>query len=142
MALGVSAIQAEILLFARTRVRFGLLPSIGCLCRNALDKLKKVIQDTSTMNVAQNILSQIKALDPMALPAWGAKDLINMGDGLKFKTTGMTPYKGYVYVKYNAGKDLYDVQFFKLRKLEVKMDKVVEDVYAEDLVRVIDGFVG
>jgi hypothetical protein len=54
----------------------------------------------------------------------------------------MTPYKGYVYVKYNAGKDLYDVQFFKLRKLEVKTDKIVEDVYAEDLVRVIDGFVG
>lgn len=94
------------------------------------------------MNTAQIILSQIKAIDPMALFAWGAKNLINMGDGLKFKTSGMTPYKGYVYVKYNSGKDLYDIQFFKLRNLEVKTDKVVEDVYAEDLVRVIDGFVG
>jgi hypothetical protein len=94
------------------------------------------------MNVAQTILSQIKTLDPMALFAWGAKDLMNMGDGLKFKTTGMTPYKGYVYVKYNTGKDLYEVQFFRFRKLEVKMDKVVEDVYAEDLVSVIDNFVG
>ncbi len=94
------------------------------------------------MNTAQTILSQIKTLDPMALFAWGAKDLMNMGDGLKFKTSGMTPYKGYVYVKYNPVPALYEVQFFRFRKLEMKMDKVVEDVYAEDLVRIIDGFVG
>lgn len=94
------------------------------------------------MNTAQTILSQIKALDPMALFAWGAKDLMNMGDGLKFKTSGMTPYKGYVYVKYNTGTDLYEIQFFRFRKMEVKYDKTVEDVYAEDLVSVIDGFVG
>lgn len=94
------------------------------------------------MNTAQIILSQIKTLDPKALFAWGAKDLMNMGDGLKFKTSGMTPYKGYVYVKYNANKDLYEVQFFRFRKMEVKMDKVVDEVYAEDLVRIIDGFVG
>jgi hypothetical protein len=94
------------------------------------------------LNTAQTILSQIKALDPMALFAWGAKDLMNMGDGLKFKTSGMTPYKGYVYVKYNTGTDLYEIQFFRFRKMEAKFDKIVEDVYAEDLVSVIDGFVG
>ena len=94
------------------------------------------------MNTAQIILSQIKTLDPRALWAWGAKDLMNMGDGLKFKTSGMTPWKGYVYVKYNSGKDLYEIQFFRFRKMEVKYDKVVEDVFAEDLVSVIDGFVG
>lgn len=94
------------------------------------------------MNTAQIILSQIKALDPMAMFAWGAKDLMNMGDGLKFKTSGMTPWKGYVYVKYIGGKDLYEVQFFRFRKMDVKMDKIVEDVYAEDLVSVIDNFVG
>ena len=94
------------------------------------------------MNTAQIILSQIKTLDPRALWAWGAKDLMNMGDGLKFKTSGMTPWKGYVYVKYNSGTDLYEIQFFRFRKMEVKYDKVVEDVFAEDLVSVIDGFVG
>ena len=94
------------------------------------------------MNTAQIILSQIKTLDPRALFAWGAKDLMNMGDGLKFKTSGMTPWKGYVYVKYNSGTDLYEIQFFRFRKMEVKYDKVVEDVFAEDLVSVIDGFVG
>ena len=49
---------------------------------------------------------------------------------------------GDVYVKYNSGKDLYEIQFFRFRKMEVKYDKVVEDVFAEDLVSVIDGFVG
>lgn len=94
------------------------------------------------MNTAQIILSQIKAIDPMALFAWGAKDLINMGDGLKFKTSGMTPWKGYVYIKYDEGKDLYEIQFFRFRKMDVKMDKIVQDVYAEDMVNIIDGFVG
>ena len=94
------------------------------------------------MNTAQIILSQIKALDPMALFAWGAKDLVNMGDGLKFKTSGMTPYKGQVYIKYNEGRDLYEIQFFRIRKAELKMDKIVEDVYAEDMVGIIDNFVG
>jgi hypothetical protein len=54
----------------------------------------------------------------------------------------MTPYKGYVYIKYNEGQDLYEIQFFRFRKMDVKMDKVVTEVYAENLVDVIDGFVG
>ena len=94
------------------------------------------------MNTAQTILSQIKTIDAWALSAWGAKDFVVMEDGLKFKTSGMTPWKGHVYVKYNPVPDLYEVQFFRLRKSQVKMDKVVEDVYAFDLVSVIDKFVG
>lgn len=94
------------------------------------------------MTLAQTILYQIKTLDPMALFAWGAKNLVSMEDGLKFQTSGMTPWKGHVYVKYVYGRDLYEVQFFRIRKGEIKMDEVIEDVYAEDLVRMIDGFVG
>ena len=94
------------------------------------------------MNTAQTILSQIKTIDAWALCAWGAKDFVVMEDGLKFKTSGMTPWKGHVYVKYNPVPDLYEVQFFRLRKSQVKMDKVVEDVYAFDLVSVIDKLVG
>jgi hypothetical protein len=94
------------------------------------------------MTLAQTILYQIKTLDPMALFAWGAKNLVSMEDGLKFQTSGMTPFKGHVYVKYVYGKDLYEIQFFRVRKAEIKMAAIIEDVYAEDLVRVIDGFVG
>ena len=94
------------------------------------------------MNIAQTILEQIKTIDRMALFAWGAKDFVNMGDGLKFKTSGMTPWKGQVYIKYNYGRDLYEIEFFRVGKAEIKVNKVLEDVYAEDLVSVIDSFVG
>lgn len=94
------------------------------------------------MSVAQIILGQIKALDKWALGAWGAKDLMNMGDGLKFKTGGMVKWKGYVYVKYDEGQDLYNVIFARIRKMEWKVDKEVNGVFAEDLVRIIDGQVG
>ena len=94
------------------------------------------------MSVAKIILSQIKTLDRMSLFAWGAKDFVDAGDGLRFKTSGLTPWKGWVYIKYNAGTDLYDIDFYRVRKAEIKVDKTVDGVYAEDMVRVIDGFVG
>jgi hypothetical protein len=94
------------------------------------------------MSVAKIILDQIKALDKWAMGSWGAKDLMNMGDGLKFKTSGMVKWKGYVYVKYDEGQDLYNVIFGRVRKLEWKVDKQVDGVFAEDLVNVIDGQVG
>lgn len=94
------------------------------------------------MTVAQTILSQIKTIDPRATWAWGAKELVNMGDGLKFKSSGMVKTKCYVYIKYNEGTDLYDIQFYKLRNFEIKTIKNVTDVYAEDLVNVIDSVVG
>lgn len=94
------------------------------------------------MSVANTILGQIKALDKWALGAWGAKDLVAMNDGLKFKTGGMVRWKGYVYVKYDEGQDLYNVIFGRIRKYEWKVDKEVNGVFVEDLVRVIDGQVG
>jgi hypothetical protein len=94
------------------------------------------------MNASQEILYVIKTLDPWAMGAWGAENLTDMGDGLKFQTTGMTPWKGHVYIKYVYGRDLYEIQFFRIRKAEIKMAKVIEDVYAEDLVRLINDFVG
>ena len=94
------------------------------------------------MSIGKTILSQIKSIDFWAMGAWGAKDLVAMNDGLKFKTSGMVKWKGYVYVKYDYGQDLYDVIFARIRKYEWVEDKKVEGVYAEDLVRIIDGFVG
>ena len=94
------------------------------------------------MTIAQTILSQIKTIDPRATWAWGAKEFVNMGDGLKFKTSGMVKWKGYVYIKYNEGTDLYDIEFFRIRNCEIKCDKGMTDVFAEDLVRVIDTVVG
>jgi hypothetical protein len=94
------------------------------------------------MSIAQTILAQIRAIDFWAMGAWGAKDLVFMKDGLKFKTSGMVKWKGYVYVKYDYGQDLYDVIFARIRKMEWVEDEKVEGVYAEDLVRIIDSRVG
>jgi hypothetical protein len=94
------------------------------------------------MTTAKIILSQIATLDRMAMPAWGATQLMDMGDGLKFKTTGMVKWKGYVHIKYDAGADLYNIDFFKVRGVEVKYTERLEGVFAEDLVHLIDGVVG
>lgn len=90
------------------------------------------------MSIAKTILSQIKTLDPMALFAWGAKDFVNMGNGLKFKTSGMVGWKGYVYVKYDEGLDLYNVIFAKIRKSDWIVQKEVSGVYFDQLIDIID----
>jgi len=91
--------------------------------------------------IAETILSQIKQLDGWALAAWGAKELVNLGDGLQFKTSGMTPWKGYVQIRLN-GLDYYDLSFVKVRKGIPKTMKEIKDVVAFDLVESIDEFVG
>lgn len=92
--------------------------------------------------IAKTILSQIKALDSSALWAWGSKDLTALSDGLRFKSSGMVKWKGYVEVKYDAGQDLYNVIFSRVRKFQLIVDKSVEGVYVEELVSVIDSQVG
>ena len=94
------------------------------------------------MSIAQTILSQIKGLDPMAMMAWGSKELVAMRDGLKFKTSGMVKWKGYVYVQYDEGQDLYNVIFAKIRKFEWIEQERVEGVYFDQLVEIIDRRVG
>ena len=94
------------------------------------------------MSIAKTILSQIKALDFWAMGAWGAKELVAMNDGLKFKTSGMVKWKGYVHVKYNYGTDLYDIDFFRVRSAQIKIDKAVQGVFVEDLVETINSHVG
>ena len=58
--------------------------------------------------------------------------------GLSFKTSGMVAWKGTVTIILDEAKDLYTVKFTRLRKLNVIVDKVVEDVFVEDLINVID----
>lgn len=94
------------------------------------------------MTIAKIIHSQIKAIDFWALSAWGAKYLVAMNDGLQFKTSGMVKWKGQVYVKYNEGTDLYDIEFFRIRAAKRIVDNFVEGVFVEDLVNVIEAQVG
>ena len=94
------------------------------------------------MSIAKTIHQQINAIDRAAFFAWGAKEMIANTNGLQFKTTGMVRWKGWVDVKYNDGTDLYDIDFFRIRAGKLIMDRKVTDIFAEDLVRTIDGQVG
>ena len=94
------------------------------------------------MNVAQTILDQIRGMDKWALGSWGAKDLVATSNGgLRFKTSGMVKWKGFVSIELNAS-DLYDVKFQRVRKHEAITDKEVNGVYFDQLVEVIDRKVG
>jgi hypothetical protein len=93
------------------------------------------------MTVASTILSQIKALDPSAMWAWGAKDFVNTGKGLQFRVGGMAKFKGLVHIRYNEGADLYEIDFIKIKKGLPVVVKTVDDVYVEDMINVIDATV-
>ena len=94
------------------------------------------------MTIAKTILQQIKTIDPWAMGAWGAKDLVAKNDGLQFKTSGMVKWKGIVQVIYDEVLDLYNLEFGRIRKYEYKVDKKIEGVYVDQLVELIDGRVG
>jgi len=99
------------------------------------------------MSVANNfgiagvVYSQIKTMSPWAMAAWGAKELVVLKDGIQFKSSGMVKNKGIIQIKLN-GSDLYNVTFGKVRKFKYKEIKKVTDVFAEDLIGVIDEMVG
>ena len=104
------------------------------------------------MSAANVIFNQIKAMDSMALFDWGALRYrpTASADGLTLtlKSSGMVPWKGYIAITYNQGSDLYDVEFYRMRKHRnpkdpfaapvKKVDRKVTDVFVDSLVSVID----
>jgi hypothetical protein len=93
------------------------------------------------LTIAKTIRDQIKTIDPRALWAWGAKDFVGSNDSIQFTVGGMTRWKGKVIVKLNSS-DLYDIRFFRSRGTKILEDVTTGDVFAEDLVRIIDAKVG
>ena len=90
------------------------------------------------MNIAQTILSQIRTIDPRATWAWGAKDFVNTGKGLQFRTGGLAKHKGLVHVKYNEAEDLYDIDYLKIKKGVPTVVHYQKGIFADNLVNVID----
>jgi hypothetical protein len=66
--------------------------------------------------------------------------MVDIGNGLRFKTSGIIPWRGYVEITVNA-LDLYDVKFFRIRANLTKVDNEVKDIYVDYLVNTIDEFV-
>jgi hypothetical protein len=94
------------------------------------------------MTIAKTIVEQIRYMDRWAFGAWGAKNMMALPKGLSFKTSGAVKWKGTVTITLDEAKDLYVVKFSRLRKLNVIVDKIMDEVFVEDLVSVIDAQVG
>lgn len=66
--------------------------------------------------------------------SWGFECPKRLCNGLSFKVNGFK-IKGEVQVVYNSGSDLFDISFYDS---DEKMQKIVEDIYLDQLVDVID----
>ena len=85
--------------------------------------------------MAEYILSILR-MELMVVFSWGFHRPTALPDdkGLAFKVDGFK-YKGWVFVKYNEGKDLFDIE---LCGNDMTIISVIEDVYFDQLVNVID----
>jgi len=93
------------------------------------------------MTIANTIRDQIKMMDRMAFGAWGVRSFVGGETYLQFKSTGMVKNKGVVKIELN-GMDLYDITFGKIRVGKYTEKARMDNVFAEDMVKVIDGMVG
>ena len=94
------------------------------------------------MTTAQIILNQIKAQDKMALWAWGARDYVNTGNGIQFRVNGSNTKRGsWCKITLN-GKDLYDIEIYRIYKADIKTDSTANDVYADMLIQILDELIG
>ncbi len=88
--------------------------------------------------VASTIAEQ---LGNKALTMWGAKELVDEGDALKFKV-GRNP-EGVTHIRvFLRPDDTYNVEAWKIRGTSVKQVGLHQVVYVEDLRRVIQDLTG
>lgn len=75
----------------------------------------------------------------MVVFSWGFHRPTALPDdgGLAFKVDGFK-HRGWVFVKYNEGKDLFDIE---LRDKSLNVVRSIEDVYFDQLIAVIDNAV-
>ena len=100
---------------------------------------------TRTIEIANTIKHQITAQSPMALMSYAARDFVALSEtnkrhgGLQFKVSGYK-HKGLVLINL-AFNDTYTIECVKIRKGNVTICNVLKDVYADQLIQVLDSFV-
>lgn len=89
---------------------------------------------------ARTILQQIRQADPLALPSWGVRDIYarEHDRSLKFNVNGLR-HRGWVLISLRG--DLYNIEAATDRGGEWKVKETAEGVYAEDLVKFLDGII-
>jgi hypothetical protein len=96
------------------------------------------------LTVAKTILAQIRALDPMALGAWGFRDAMGDANSVTFRVNGAR--SGHAYVKVTLEPDdTYTVDVFRIRRVKLDIRRIEiglkEGVYDDMLVSIIDNLV-
>lgn len=89
-------------------------------------------------DMAEYILSILR-MELMVVFSWGfhRPTALSNNEGLAFRVNGFK-HRGWVFVKYNEGKDLFDIE---LRGNDMTIISVIEDVYFDQLVAMIDNAV-
>ncbi len=111
--------------------------------------------------IAKTILQQIRAgtdtqgfnRGTKLMMCWGTNQLVNTGKGLRFKVNGAL-FRGYVEVTLDEGADLYEVEFYTMRRPRKAKDEIFntnaqvkkvakqyDGVYCDQLTAIIDGTV-
>ena len=100
---------------------------------------------TRTMEIANTIKHQIVVQSPAALLSYGAEKFVALNEtnkrhgGLQFKTSGYK-HRGLVVINLMFN-DTYTIETVKIRKGEVKVCDSYDDVYADQLIEVLDHMV-
>ena len=94
-----------------------------------------------TSTIAATILEQIGGSKFQVMT--GAKDLMDLGNGLQFGLPSRLANKGINKVRIELdASDTYDVSFWKIRGSNFKMVESHQDVYAEDLKKIFTNTTG
>ena len=94
----------------------------------------------SDLTLAKTILSQLGGNRFIIMT--GAKKLVGNESGLAFRIGRNKTRINHVLIRYNHGKDLYEMTFTYVFKTGFKELAKYDDVYAEDLVRLFEETTG
>ena len=103
--------------------------------------MSKLRQYLTESKVAKTILQQIKELDKWAMASWGAKQIVTMKDGVQFDVKG-SKHRGRVIIKLDKMSDTYILQLGTIRNLDWKVKKELRNIFAGDLVNILDNHIG
>jgi hypothetical protein len=108
------------------------------------------LANTASGEVGKEIYRQIKYFDKWALASWGAKNFVtfdagkdlNMAHegGLKFKVKG-SKFKGWVMI-YLTPMDLYTIVLGRVRGVDWKVVKTIDNIYFDQLVEILNENIG
>jgi len=97
---------------------------------------------TKSYREGQTVIQQVNAMDFLAFARWGARDFVLIDDGVQFKVKG-SKHRGKAIIKVNP-MDTYDIEIGRMdmRNLEWKSKRVVEGIYVDNLISVLDSLIG